>query len=116
TVLEEEGRVVIATGGGIVTHRESFERLRRGAVTVWLRASPEDHWSRVVAQGDHRPMANDPLAMSHLRALLAQREALYRQADHIVDTSGATVNDLVERIAAATRAETGNTDPRSANG
>jgi hypothetical protein len=46
-------------------------------------------------------MANDPLAMSHLRALLSQREALYRQADHIIDTSDIPVGDIVERIVEA---------------
>ena len=92
------GPAVLATGGGIVTHREIFDLLKRSAKTVWLRAKPEEHWDRVVAQGDHRPMANDPLAKTHLHELLARREDLYRTADHIVDTSGATVAEIVERI------------------
>lgn len=89
---------VLATGGGIVTHRENFELLNRGATTIWLRAKPEEHWDRVVAQGDHRPMANDPLAKTHLHELLASREELYRAADHIVETSGAAVDEIVDRI------------------
>ena len=92
------GPVVLATGGGIVTHREAFERLRGGATTVWLRATPDEHWGRVVSQGDHRPMANDPLAMAHLRELLGRREDLYSTAELIVDTSGKSVTEVVERI------------------
>lgn len=94
-------RTILATGGGIVSHRESFETLRRGATTIWLKATPEEHWNRVVAQGDHRPMANDPLAMSHLRELLTRREGLYREADHIIETSGRSIGEIVERILAA---------------
>ncbi|HET6372788.1 MAG TPA: shikimate kinase [Candidatus Polarisedimenticolia bacterium] len=90
--------MVLATGGGIVTHPETFSLLKRAATTFWLRATPEEHWDRVVAQGDHRPMANDPRAMANLRELLARREVLYRSADHTVDTSGKTVEAIVDRI------------------
>ena len=38
-------------------------------------------------QGDRRPMADNPEAMAELRRLLAAREPLYAQADHVVDTS-----------------------------
>jgi XRE family transcriptional regulator, aerobic/anaerobic benzoate catabolism transcriptional regulator len=90
--------VVIATGGGLVTHADTYDLLRRRAITIWLRASPEEHWDRVVAQGDHRPMANDPLARENLRDLLARREPLYRTADHIVDTSARSVESIASEI------------------
>src|SRR5437867_3595573 len=97
-VLATGERCILATGGGIVTHSENFDLLRRSATTIWLKASPDDHWIRVVSQGDHRPMANDPLARTHLRELLSRREALYRTADLIVDTSGTPVQKIVDRI------------------
>ena len=80
--------MVLATGGGLVASPDTFALLRRSAVTVWLRARPEDHWNRVVRQGDRRPMADHPQAMADLRALLAAREPLYALADHTIDTSG----------------------------
>jgi len=98
-VLAREPGAVIAAGGGLVNERETFDVLRRGATTVWLKAAPEDHWQRVVAQGDQRPMANDPAAMARLRALLAEREPLYRKADHVVDTSSASVDAIVRKLA-----------------
>lgn len=98
SVLAEGGPAVLATGGGIVAHADAYDLLRRHAVTVWLRAAPDDHWDRVVTQGDHRPMANDPLARQSLRDLLARREPLYRTADHTIDTSGLRVADVVERV------------------
>ena len=78
---------IVATGGSIVTSHESFALLRKHATTIWLRASPEDHWDRVVAQGDARPMANREGAMDELRSILRARRALYERADHVVDTS-----------------------------
>jgi XRE family aerobic/anaerobic benzoate catabolism transcriptional regulator len=100
-VLNERRAIVLATGGGLVTSPETFALLRRSAVTVWLRATPEDHWNRVLRQGDRRPMADHPQAMADLRALLAGRESLYATADHVIDTSGASPDKIVRTIGSA---------------
>lgn len=97
-ILERSPQAVIATGGGIVADPATWDMLKRGAITVWLKARPELHWERVVAQGDHRPMANDPLAMKRLRQLLTEREALYRQATYTVDTSELDVKAVVSEV------------------
>ena len=101
TVLKDGQPMVLATGGCLVASPETFALLRRAAVTVWLRARPEDHWKRVVDQGDRRPMADHPQAMADLRSLLAAREPLYAAADHVVDTSGVPVSGVVDRISTA---------------
>jgi XRE family aerobic/anaerobic benzoate catabolism transcriptional regulator len=103
TVIGDRRPMVLATGGGIVTSEETYALLRRAAVTVWLRATPEDHWNRVLRQGDRRPMADHPEAMSALRKLLLNREPLYASAAHTVDTSGRPVDRIVEEIAALCR-------------
>jgi len=100
-VLAESRPMVLATGGGIVTSPETYTMLKKAAITVWLRATPEDHWTRVVSQGDRRPMADHPQAMADLRALLAARELLYASADRTIDTSGRNVSSIVDEIASA---------------
>jgi XRE family transcriptional regulator, aerobic/anaerobic benzoate catabolism transcriptional regulator len=102
-ILEQGRPVVLAAGGGIVNSPDTYALLRRGATTVWLRAHPEDHWNRVVQQGDRRPMADHPQAMGELRRLLADREPLYAAADHTVDTSRLDASGVarqVEKLAA----------------
>jgi XRE family aerobic/anaerobic benzoate catabolism transcriptional regulator len=99
-VFEDNRSIVLATGGGIVASPDTYALLKKHATTVWLRATPEDHWNRVVRQGDRRPMANHPQAMADLRALLAAREPLYASADRVVNTSGRTVDDIVEELSA----------------
>ena len=86
-LLAERRSAVLATGGGIVDNREAWPLLQQQTTTVWLRASPEAHWERVVRQGDARPMAGRPAAKAELRRLLARREPLYRRARHRVDTA-----------------------------
>jgi XRE family aerobic/anaerobic benzoate catabolism transcriptional regulator len=99
--LDETPAAVIATGGSIVNDRDTFRLLRERAATVWLRARPEDHWNRVLQQGDQRPMAANPHAFSELRALLTAREPLYAAAQHVVDTSGTDVDGAVAANARA---------------
>jgi XRE family transcriptional regulator, aerobic/anaerobic benzoate catabolism transcriptional regulator len=97
-VLDQEGPLVLAAGGGLVNSPESYALLRQRALTVWLRARPEDHWSRVVQQGDRRPMEARPQAMAELRRLLASREPLYAQAAHVVDTSRLGVTGTLRAV------------------
>jgi XRE family aerobic/anaerobic benzoate catabolism transcriptional regulator len=97
-VLAEHDAFVLATGGSIVGDRDTWRLLRERAVTVWLRAKPEDHWNRVIQQGDERPMRKNPHAFAELRALLTAREPLYATAHHTVDTSHLGVDGAVAAI------------------
>jgi XRE family aerobic/anaerobic benzoate catabolism transcriptional regulator len=90
-VLEKHERAVIATGGSIVSEPGTYDLLLSACFTVWLKAEPEEHMARVIAQGDIRPMAGSSEAMEDLRRILASRAALYRQADATVDTAGKSV-------------------------
>jgi len=85
--------MVISTGGSIVSEPATFERLLAECFTVWLRASPEEHMARVIAQGDQRPIAGNAEAMRELRRILAGREPLYRRADAVVETGGRSIAD-----------------------
>ncbi len=111
TVLEKvlaEGKgCVIATGGGIVTAPGTFALLKAQTTTIWLRASANDHWNRVLEQGDRRPMKGHPQAMAELRRLLTTRKRLYGTASHTLDTSAlgpAAVVDAIVEMAQGSKA------------
>jgi XRE family aerobic/anaerobic benzoate catabolism transcriptional regulator len=99
--LDTHEAAVLATGGSIVTASDTYQLLRRRAVTVWLKAKPQDHWDRVLRQGDLRPMRNRANAMAELKALLRTRKPLYARAEHVVDTSSATLEDAAARVVSA---------------
>jgi XRE family transcriptional regulator, aerobic/anaerobic benzoate catabolism transcriptional regulator len=99
-VIERHDRAVIAAGGSIVTEPATFDLLLSACFTVWLTAAPEEHMSRVVAQGDYRPMAGNDEAMDDLRRILASRNALYAKADATVDTAGKTVDECLGELKA----------------
>jgi XRE family aerobic/anaerobic benzoate catabolism transcriptional regulator len=99
--LDTHAAAVLATGGSIVTAPETYALLRKRTTTVWLKARPQDHWDRVLRQGDARPMRNRANAMAELKALLRARKPLYAQSDHVVDTSTTTFDEAAARIVAA---------------
>jgi XRE family transcriptional regulator, aerobic/anaerobic benzoate catabolism transcriptional regulator len=87
-VINSQEDVVLTVGGGIVSEPETFNLLLLNCYTVWVKAAPEEHMARVVAQGDMRPMAGHAEAMEDLRNILVAREPLYGKADAVVDTTG----------------------------
>jgi XRE family aerobic/anaerobic benzoate catabolism transcriptional regulator len=103
-VIERYPRFVLATGGSLVSEPATFERLLTMCFTVWLRATPEEHMQRVIAQGDMRPMEDNREAMSDLRRILEVREPLYGKADITLDTSVVNLDQLADRVIAAASA------------
>ena len=99
--IEAYPQAVLSVGGGIVAEPATFELLLKHCFTVWVRATPEEHMQRVMAQGDLRPMAGAEEAMADLKRILAAREPLYAKADATVDTSGATVDESLAKLRAA---------------
>jgi XRE family aerobic/anaerobic benzoate catabolism transcriptional regulator len=102
-VLRRHEHFVLATGGSIVTEPGTLEILLSSCFTVWVRAEPQDHMKRVMAQGDMRPMANSGRAMEDLVSILKSREPLYARAEATLITSGKSpeqnVDELLQAIA-----------------
>ena len=104
-ILERHPRFVLSTGGSLVSEHATFERLLTTCFTIWLRATPEDHMQRVIAQGDMRPMSENRESMGDLRRILSVREPLYREADVVIETSGHTPGESLRELLNAVRAQ-----------
>jgi XRE family transcriptional regulator, aerobic/anaerobic benzoate catabolism transcriptional regulator len=98
-IVSTHEAAVITTAGGIVSNPETYALLLRRCHTVWIKARPDDHMSRVMAQGDFRPMAQNrglggaksaKGAMADMVAILEARRADYARAEAELDTSGDT--------------------------
>lgn len=102
--LDTHAKGVLATGGGLVASPDAFALIRDRTHSVWLKASPDEHWRRVVEQGDLRPMQNRPQAMAELKRRLKEREPLYAHAERICLTSGRGVSEVVQELSRWARA------------
>ncbi len=97
-VIADNDKVVIATAGGIVSSPETYALLLRRCHAVWIKAQPQEHMNRVMAQGDFRPMSENREAMSDLVAILEARSSDYAQAEAELDTSGQSVEESAEAL------------------
>jgi XRE family aerobic/anaerobic benzoate catabolism transcriptional regulator len=105
-VIGNHEAAVIAAAGGIVANPDTYSLLLRRTHTIWLKAKPDEHMRRVMAQGDFRPMARNREAMADLVAILEARRDDYARAEAVLDTSGDTVDESfakLEKIAARYR-------------
>jgi XRE family aerobic/anaerobic benzoate catabolism transcriptional regulator len=106
-VLGEHKEFVMATSGSIVTEPGTLELLLSSCFTIWVKAGPDVHMARVVAQGDLRPMGANPRAMDDLVSILNSREPLYAKADATLDTNGRSIDASLADLAALTASHTG---------
>jgi XRE family aerobic/anaerobic benzoate catabolism transcriptional regulator len=97
-VIAQHDAAVITTAGGIVSDRENYALLLRRSHTIWIKARPEEHMSRVMAQGDFRPMAQNREAMADLVAILEARGSDYARAQAQLDTSSETVEQSFAKL------------------
>jgi len=102
-VLRTHDAAVIAAGGGVVTDPDTYRLLLDNCQTVWLKARPEEHMNRVIAQGDMRPfegrkMHGRSAALEEIREMLADRERLYCRAELTIETSGRPLKSSFEEL------------------
>lgn len=105
-VLKQYPRAVIATGGSLVTDASNYELLLKNCYCVWLKASPEEHMARVIAQGDMRPFHGRSAALEEIYQLLAERDRLYARADAVIDTSGKPLKQSLAQLSQIISKET----------
>lgn len=99
-IIATHDRMILAVAGGIVAEPRTYQTLLTRFHTIWLKAAPDEHMQRVRAQGDERPMAGNPEAMTQLRSLLTSREMLYDRAEARLDTSGQTPDASLKQLLA----------------
>lgn len=96
--ITQNESAVITVGGGIVSETETFNLLLMNCFTIWIKATPEEHMARVVAQGDFRPMEGNAEAMDDMRRILVAREPLYSKADFTLDTTGQKPEECLKQL------------------
>jgi XRE family aerobic/anaerobic benzoate catabolism transcriptional regulator len=101
-VLTDHKEFVMATSGSIVTEPATLDVLLSSCFTIWVKAEPDAHMARVVAQGDLRPMSANPRAMDDLVSILNSREPLYARADAALNTDGRNIEQSFSELTALT--------------
>jgi shikimate kinase len=106
TAVAEACRVpdaVVATGGGTLLDAENRRRLAAAGPIVCLSA-PVAEILRRVGDPKSRPLIANGRAdgdrLARIQRLLAERAPIYALATHAVDTTGLSIDEVVERVSA----------------
>lgn len=102
--LSQQGQI-IATGGGIILDEDNLTLLRQKSLLIGLTASTDVLVSRV-GKNSKRPLLKGVDVRARIEELLQQRQSRYAEADVVIDTSGLTINQVVEKILKVVRFET----------
>ena len=97
--------LVVALGGGTLTHEENRLIVRNGGTLVYLKADPRNIFERVRSK-QNRPMLlapdgsplGDKELLERIESLLREREKHYMEASVIVSTSELGIERSVEEI------------------
>ena len=86
---------VIATGGGIVINRENMDLLSKNAIIIALKADPKEIQRRVSKRNSFRPLLGSDRSLKRIKELMLEREGMYNRADHVIDTTGKDLDEVL---------------------
>ncbi|MCM8778589.1 MAG: shikimate kinase [Candidatus Omnitrophica bacterium] len=89
--------LIIDAGGGAMLRRENIENFKKKGILICLKAKPEVILERTKGY-KHRPLLNVSNPQKQIEKLLWIREPYYAQADHFIDTSQLSVEEIVGEI------------------
>ena len=89
--------LVVAAGGGVVLDRRNLVDFEAGGLVVCLSAAPQTVLDRVAAD-TQRPLLAGQDKMGRILDLLESRREIYRAIARQVDTTGLSVEQVVERV------------------
>ena len=108
TRLLENGKQVLATGGGAFMNAETREKIKTSSVSLWLKADLDVLLKRVAKRND-RPLLQTDDPATIMKQLIDNRYPVYAQSDITVESRdvqhGQMVNDVIKALADFERLE-----------
>ncbi len=95
--LPDDEECVVSTGGGAFMFDENKEKFKAMGKTFYLRASLDTLMKRLENEQSQRPLLKDDM-LQKLRKLLSEREAVYMQADYVIDVDEVSEMEIVQTI------------------
>lgn len=95
--LASRSRIIISTGGGLVTNPDNFASLQSHSLIVCLWATAETILERT-SHNSKRPLLRGPDPLGTIKRLLTEREPHYKRADIIANTEQRTMKEVAQYI------------------
>lgn len=98
--LLRSGPRVVSTGGGAYINENTRRHIKRGGLTVWLKADLDVLWERV-SKRDTRPLLKTENPRQTLENLMNARYPIYAEAEVTVTSRDARKETMVDEVLAA---------------
>ena len=104
--LLEQGRRVLATGGGAFMNRATRDLIGAKGISVWLKAEPDVLLRRIRRRSD-RPLLRTPNPEATMKGLIEERYPVYTEADVTIHSRDVPHEIIVDEIIGAVAARVG---------
>ncbi len=97
--LVTEKNLVVSTGGGLPCYGENMDIINRHGISVYLKVSPTDLYSRLSPGKYKRPLIknlSDEELMKFIEDTLSHRETYYSLAHHTVTELDVDLKELIK--------------------
>lgn len=98
--LLKSGPRVVSTGGGAFINERTRAVIKRGGLSLWLRAELDVLWERVNKR-DNRPLLKTENPKQTLENLMHQRYPIYAEADLTVESRDIRKDAMAQEVLAA---------------
>lgn len=105
--LLKSGPRVVSTGGGAFINERTRRHIKRGGLTIWLKADLDVLWERV-SKRDTRPLLKTENPRQTLENLMNARYPIYAEADLTVQSRDVRKELVADEVLAAIAATAGN--------
>ncbi|MDO8489380.1 MAG: shikimate kinase [Candidatus Omnitrophota bacterium] len=95
--ISTQKKFVVACGGGVVLDKDNIKLMKKTGILICLCANCEEILKRV-SSSTHRPILNVGKPRERIELLLKMRAPYYMQADKMIDTSGLSVKQVVQKV------------------
>ncbi len=110
-IADEKRPTIVATGGGLPTVEGAMDIMLSSGLTIFLEASADELWQRVVGDLEERPLLHGKDGYNRLITMLDMRTPVYRRAAVTVRTEELTVNQVLKLVLSQISAVDGLTRP-----
>ena len=100
-ITESHNAFVMSCGGGAPCYFNNIEYMNKAGTTVWLNASIETLFSRLLKEKEQRPLLrelSDDQLKTFIKKKFSDRRIYYEQANMIIEDEKITLDHFIEKV------------------
>jgi len=100
-ITESHNAFIMSCGGGAPCYFNNIEYMNQAGITVWINASADTIFARLVKERSHRPLlknVSDDELKSFIKKKFADRRIFYEQAGVSIEDENITPEKFIEKV------------------